>query len=162
MEKRRGFLLTIIIPVLILIMGHNPIMGYNVQKQPDEKGYYFDREVELVSSNFVLTKQKWFVRLIGVLLVFIPFLYFPLTPYYNKKALSLGFQLRYVDNDLIGMGIRKQVIAEFKAELYFVYTIYILLFNALIITLGVIFSIPIFLQTLLIYERVLNFILSFI
>lgn len=147
----RTVLTALIFPLLVTIAGTNSNFQYgdvcnpSIQKPPitAEKVFKLEREVKLVPSNFACTKQKWYVRLLGVFFIFFPFIFHPFSS--DLEVISYAGGPDYK---------REQILRAIGKQLL----LYILICNGIYFLLGLLFKIAIFQYTILTYERCMNLI----
>lgn len=165
----KSLLTLFLFPLLIAIIGNNSHFQYclansnpietstNINPDKQSKTFTLKREVKFVPDYFACEEQKFIVRIVGAMIIFIPF-YFPFKKRYEKKAATMGFVLRNMDNDALGDYVRRQVVDDLKKEIYKVFAVYIIVINALIFILGLVCKIHVFLYATLLYERFVNLI----
>jgi len=114
------------------------------------------REIKLVTDEFAYSKQKWYIRLLGGMIILFPFFYFPLSEYYEGRKLELKIMFRHAYDNIIGQTMAKKAWASYLQEYLTVFLIYLVFFYAMTFLLSKYGDIKVCSYGTLIIERILN------
>lgn len=118
------------------------------------------REIKLVDDAFIFSYHKWYVRILGGVVLLFPFFYFPWSDHYKYKILGLKMEYRYAYDTVIGREMARNAWFSLFKEYLAYYFIYVAVYLTVAYFIGTILNIAVFNYSILTVERILNFLVG--